>query len=197
MRLNLGSGQRKLAGYVNVDRSPACAPDRIVDLEDLPWPFADSSCDEIMMSHVLEHLGETTSAYLGILRELYRVCRDGAEVHIVVPHPRHDTFLIDPTHVRAIMPDSMNLLSKAYNLACRDKGISDTPLGLYLDIDFETVTVDQLLDPMWEKELATGKMTETEVLGIARLYGNVIKEITIVMKAIKPGAAPAAVARAQ
>ena len=185
MRLNLGSGQWKLAGYVNVDRSPECSPDRVVDLEQLPWPFEDSSCEEIVMSHVLEHLGQDTAAYLGIIRELYRICRNDALVKITVPHPRHDTFLIDPTHVRAIMPDSMALFSKQRNRECKERGISDTPLGLYLDVDFEVVDVSQMLDPLWEKNLASGKMTETEILGIARLYNNVIKEITITMKAIK------------
>lgn len=190
MRLNLGCGQWKLEGFVNVDKSPECAPDRLVDLEQLPWPFPDSSCQEIVMSHVLEHLGATTAAYFGIIRELYRICRADGLVRIVVPHPRHDTFLIDPTHVRPILPDSMSLFSKRRNLECKSKGISDTPLGLYLDVDFEVVEVSQLLDPLWEKELAAGKMSETEVLGIARLYNNVIKEITIVMRAIKGGAGP-------
>ena len=185
MRLNLGSGQWKLEGYVNVDRSPESAPDRVVDLEQLPWPFEDGSAEEVVMSHVLEHLGESTTVYFGILKELYRICRPGAEVKITVPHPRHDTFLIDPTHVRAILPESMALLSKKRNLECKAKGISDTPLGLYLDVDFEVVEVSQLLDPLWEKELASGKMSESEVLGISRLYSNVIKEITIVMKAVK------------
>jgi hypothetical protein len=185
MRLNLGSGQWKLPGYVNVDKSPASEPDEVVDLERVPWPWPDGSVDEVLMSHVLEHLGATTEAYFGILKEIYRVCRPGAEVKIIVPHPRHDTFLIDPTHVRAILPESMTLLSKKRNLECKEKGISDTPLGLYLDVDFEVVEISQLLDPMWEKDLASGKVSEDQVLGMARLYSNVIKEITIVMKAVK------------
>jgi hypothetical protein len=190
MRLNLGSGQWKLPGYVNVDRSPESRPDQVVDLEELPWPFADGCAEEVLMSHVLEHLGEQNSVYMGILRELYRICRPGALVKIVVPHPRHDTFLIDPTHVRAILPESMMMLSKQRNLECQQKGISDTPLGLYLDVDFEVVEVSQALDPLWDKEVASGKMSRDEVLGVARLYCNVIKEVTIVMRAIKPGAPP-------
>ncbi len=187
MRLNLGSGQWKLDGFVNVDRSPECHPDRVVDLESLPWPFENDSCEEVVMSHVLEHLGETTSAYFGIIKELYRICRADALVRIVVPHPRHETFIIDPTHVRPILPESLALFSKARNRECKEKGISDSPLGLYLDVDFEVVEVEQTLDPLWEKDLASGKMSEEQLLGIARLYNNVIKEITIVMKAIKSG----------
>ena len=185
MRLNLGCGQHKVPGYLNVDKSPECSPDKVVDLEKVPWPFEDSSCEEVLFTHVLEHLGQQTTTYLAIMRELYRVCRPDALVRIVVPHPRHDTFLIDPTHVRAILPESMLLFSKKRNRECKEKGIPDSPLGLTLNVDFELVEVSQSPDPAWEKEIAAGKMTGEQVLGIARLYSNVIQEITIVMKAIK------------
>jgi predicted SAM-dependent methyltransferase len=102
MRLNLGCGNRKLQGWRNVDKVPDCSPDELVDLEQLPWPWPDNSVDEIFLSHVLEHLGQATDVYLGIIKELYRVCRDGATITIIVPHPRHDHFLTDPTHVRAV-----------------------------------------------------------------------------------------------
>ena len=62
-------------------------------LEKLPWPWADDSVQEMRFSHVLEHLGADATTYLSIIKELYRVCRDGAQIFIVVPHPRHDHFL--------------------------------------------------------------------------------------------------------
>jgi len=142
-----------------------------------------------VLSHVLEHLGEQKAVYLGILKELYRVCRDGALVRITVPHPRHDTFLIDPTHVRPILPESLVMLSRKKNLEWKQKGIADTPLALYLDVDFEVLEVSQALDPLWEAQVASGKMSREEVVGTARLYANVIKEITVVMRAVKPAPA--------
>ena len=42
MRLNLGCGYNKREGFVNVDSSPYCAPNFIHDLEEFPWPWADS-----------------------------------------------------------------------------------------------------------------------------------------------------------
>ena len=36
------------------------------------------------------------------MKELYRISCDQANIHISVPHPRHDDFLADPTHVRPI-----------------------------------------------------------------------------------------------
>ncbi|HEV7393411.1 MAG TPA: methyltransferase domain-containing protein, partial [Burkholderiales bacterium] len=96
MKLNLGCGYNKLEGYINVDSQPACAPDKVVDLEHFPWPFPDNSVDKIMMTHVLEHLGADKQTFFGIIKELYRVCKPAATVHIIVPHPRHDTFIGDP-----------------------------------------------------------------------------------------------------
>jgi hypothetical protein len=78
MRLNLGCGFNKREGFVNVDIGGHCAPDRVHDLEQVPWPWDDSSVGEIFMSHVLDHLGATTAQYFAVLREMYRVSRHDA-----------------------------------------------------------------------------------------------------------------------
>src|SRR5436190_17104632 len=99
LRLNLGCGGNKRAGYVNVDMVAACSPDVVFDIERLPWPWPDSSVEEVLMFHVLEHVGRDSDTYLGLIKELWRVCRHEARVRVIVPHPRHDHFLGDPTHV--------------------------------------------------------------------------------------------------
>ena len=112
MKLNLGCGQNKQAGYVNTDREPAVQPDVVMDLEKFPWPFEDDSVDEVLAFHVLEHVGATPELFIRIMQELYRVCRKGATVRIAVPHLRHDNFFDDPTHVRAITPMTLELFSR-------------------------------------------------------------------------------------
>ena len=77
------------------------------------------------------------------MKELYRVCRDGATIRIVVPHHRHEYFFNDPTHVRAVTADGMTLFSQRLNRQWIEQGISNSPLGLYLGIDFELVEVKQ------------------------------------------------------
>lgn len=142
MKLNLGCGFNKYDGYVNVDSSPACAPDVVWDLEHTPWPWEDSSVDEILMEHVLEHLGETSRAYLAIWKELYRVGRNGSAVRIVVPHWTHDNFHNDPTHQRPITPQGILLFDRARNVADIQKGERGTKLGIFLDIDISLSPAD-------------------------------------------------------
>ena len=74
MRLNLGCGSSHFDGYLNVDKEASCNPDKVQDLEVFPWDFEDDSVDKISMYHVLEHLGETSTVYLKIIKELYRIC---------------------------------------------------------------------------------------------------------------------------
>src|SRR5690606_23008684 len=132
LRLNLGCGLKKIEGWVNVDRSPACEPDAVVNLEEFPWPFADDSAEEVVLRHVLEHLGATPDIYQGIFRELYRVCAPDARIRITVPHPRHDDFLSDPTHVRPVTPQGLELFDRAKNREWAAKGMPNSPLRLYL-----------------------------------------------------------------
>ena len=188
MRLNLGCGFDKKADWINVDKSPLSEPDQLVDLEATPWPWEDDSAQEIQLRHVLEHLGATTDGYLAIIKELWRICKPGAQVRIVVPHPRHDHYLNDPTHVRPITVQGLEMFSQKRNREWRKKGIPNTPLGLYLGVDFEIVSFDVLPDEPWRSRLQKGKINSAELQEAMRLYNNVIMETTIVMRAVKDGA---------
>jgi SAM-dependent methyltransferase len=185
MKLNLGCGFNKKDGFVNVDKFAACAPDRVVDLEQFPWPFETSSVDEIHLIHVLEHLGASADLFLGIIKELYRVCRPGALIRIEVPHPRHDTFLDDPTHVRVVTPGTLSLFSKAN---CRDwqaRGGANTPLALYIDVDFEIRSNEMVLEQTYLDMLMSGQKTEAEILELTRAQNNVVRELWFELEAIK------------
>ncbi len=134
-KLNLGCGFRKYEGYINVDSEPQCRPDFVWDLEQTPWPWEDNSISEIKLEHVLEHLGLTPQAYLNIWKELYRVCRDGAVIDILVPYWRHDYFFDDPTHVRPITPRGILMFDQSVNLEHLKAGDRSTKLGLLTGVD--------------------------------------------------------------
>jgi len=135
IKLNLGCGETRFPGYLNVDKFGT--PDVKHDLESFPWPWEANSVSKIALVHVLEHLGKETEIYFGIFKEMYRVCKHGSEIRIVVPHFRHQFFYDDPTHVRVVTPLGLQLFSKKLNQIGIKKGAANSPLGLYLNIDFE------------------------------------------------------------
>jgi len=183
LKLNLGSGMHPLPGYVNVDRfGPA---DVLHDLETFPWPWATSSVGEIVLHHVLEHLGETTGTFFGVMKEMYRVAAPGATIRIAVPHPNHDDFISDPTHVRKITPRGMDLFSKKKNDEWATTTLANTPLARQLDVDFELVSVDYAVDEPWASQVRTGELTKDELATAARRYFNVVKEIRMVVRVVK------------
>lgn len=186
LKLNIGCGFNKKPGWINVDQFSACAPDQIVDVEEVPWPWPDNSADEILLSHVLEHVGTSPKNYLDIIKEIWRVCCDGARVEIRLPHPRHDYFLIDPTHVRAIHPRSFEHFSQRRNREWQAVGSPATPLGLYLGIDFDMEGIQQVLAPKWAERVRNGDLSQTEIRDRMEDMNNVVMEFTVILKAIKP-----------
>ncbi len=185
IKLNLGCGKNLRPGYLNVDKYGD--PDLKHDLEVFPWPWEDGSVSEVVLCHVLEHLGRQTETYLNIMRELYRICENGAKVLITVPHPRHDDFLNDPTHVRAVTPESLQLFSKKANARWAELGEANTPLGFYLDIDLEIENVEQILDPLWGQRMKAKQLSQQDLMFATRSYNNVIKELRIVVRVNKEG----------
>lgn len=180
MKLNLGAGNKKVDGFVSVDKFPSASTDVLFDLETTPWPWADDSVDEVMMIHAMEHMGRDTDVYLNIIRELFRVCCDGAKVLIHVPHPRHDNFLGDPTHVRAITPQQLTLFDRQLNDAWVAGGVSSaTPLAHYLNVDFQIVNVTTVLDSVYYQKYVSGELTLDQINQKARELNNVIGEYHI------------------
>jgi hypothetical protein len=183
LKLNLGCGEQRYPGYVNVDKYGT--PDRQHDLEVFPWPWPDNAVSEIVLYHVLEHLGQEPGVFLGIMKEMYRVCQANARVLIAVPHFRHDFFFSDPTHVRAITPEGLALFSQRINREWLAQGKSNSPLGLYLNVDFELVATTLKPGAHWFR-LHPGQPVDMELLlRESALYNNLIEELKIELRVIK------------
>ena len=69
-KINLGSGDKKIPGFINVDKYNTFDPDVVHDLETFPYPFSNDEVDEIKLIHVLEHLGQTPDIFVNIMKEL-------------------------------------------------------------------------------------------------------------------------------
>ena len=168
---------------MNVDANPSCNPDYIVNLEKDNLPFDDSSVDEVLAINILEHLGK---GFFNCMKELYRVCRDGAIIKIAVPHPRHDTFLIDPTHRRPIYPETLNMFSRKHNLRDIMSNGNETPIAIINDVDFEMIAHRLHFDPYYEETFKT--MTEEQINHILRTSNNVINTMEMILRVIKDDA---------
>jgi Tfp pilus assembly protein PilF len=186
LKLNLGCGMHKREGYVNVDQSPVCQPDVVLDLERTPWPWPDDAVDAVQLIHVLEHLGQQPHVFLAIMKELWRVCGDGATIHIEVPHPRSDEFLGDPTHVRAVTADGLDLFSQRKCAEYARTGAANTPLGKYLGVDFEIVSTTLVPKAEWLERWQRGEVSEADLRAAGNSQWNVYAGIQIILQAIKP-----------
>jgi len=185
LKLNLGCGQNKRDGYVNVDKFDTFAPDVVWDLESFPWPFETGQVGEIVMHHVLEHLGASVDTFFSIMKEMYRICAAGAKIYIDVPHPRGEGFAGDPTHVRPITPTILSLFSKKNNVEWRKRGWPNTPLGFYLDVDFEILSSEFQLTPRWIAKLQSGQIRQEQLNEAVETYFNVVDEIRMILEVRK------------
>ena len=183
MKLNLGCGSQILPGYCNVDKFGE--PEFKWDLETFPWPWPDNSAEEVLLSHVLEHLGQTPQAFIAIMQELYRVCRHGAQVKVIVPHPRSDLYLSDPTHVRPVTPLMLEMFSKRMNQEWQRLGGSNTPLALQAGVDFEIVSAISVLDEPYLSLYHAGRITTEQLQEMERTQNNIVAQIEIVLRVVK------------
>jgi hypothetical protein len=186
MKFNMGCGARKLPGFVNVDAVAACSPDQVADLEATPWPWPESCADEIRFIHALEHMGGDPKVFLAIMSEIYRIAADGCRVQIDVPHPRHDNFLADPTHVRAITTQTLLLFDREMCDRAASAGAANTPLAHYLGVDFQLIHTDTVIDEPHFSQFKKGLLSEADVKRLVRSQFNVVRELRMTLKVRKP-----------
>jgi ubiquinone/menaquinone biosynthesis C-methylase UbiE len=172
MKINIGSGSKRYPGVINIDNDAGSSPDHIVNLEKDKLPFDDGTVEYVIAHHILEHLGD---GFFHCLQELYRVCKHNAIIDVRVPHPRHDTFLIDPTHKRPIYPYTLDMFSKSRNKKDLEAGGCETPLGFIYNVDLIVVEHNFILDEYWKPRFQT--YTEEQCEHAARSFNNVIVEI--------------------
>jgi hypothetical protein len=96
MKVDLGCGASKTAGFVGLDRFPLAGVDVVCDL-DRGIPLADDSVDYLLASHSLEHIANLPA----MIQEIFRVCRDRAIVTIISPYYATGLNHANPYHKKA------------------------------------------------------------------------------------------------
>lgn len=186
MKLNLGCGQNKIENTINIDISNYFDPDKCFPLDNIniQWDIESNSIEEVYAFHIIEHLGKSTEDYFHFIKELYRVCKDGAIIHIIVPHPKNDNFLHDATHVRPITEHHFLLFSKERNKQQQIWNGHESQLGLQLDVDFEILDTKFKFESDINEQLNSGQITIEQVQSMVRFNNNIVSEIhqTLIVK---------------
>lgn len=105
LKVEIGGGVNPLGGdWINVDYLQIPGVDAVVDFERLgsngvQLPFADESVDAVYSAHCLEHVANV----IGLLRDIARACKVGAQVEIRVPDWLGEHAYV-PGHLHSIPP---------------------------------------------------------------------------------------------
>jgi len=81
IKLNLGSGETNLGGYINVDIRPVA--NICMDMREYVKTVENSSIERILLSHSLEHIPKTDAEIL--LQECHRIMKLGGILEIICP----------------------------------------------------------------------------------------------------------------
>jgi len=182
--LNLGCGFNKINGFLNVDVSPMCNPDMVVDLEKTPWPFEKNEFSHIVVKDILEHLKNDFSE---TIKEMYRISDNGAVWEIQVPHPKSDLFLDDPTHVKAITAKTLKMYDKLEIKRLVENNFSESYLAFIHDVDINVMEVRYVFNDDWVEKVNSKEITEKELYYALNHYNNVAASIIMLIQVHKPG----------
>lgn len=106
--VDLGCGQDKIAGAVGVDVAGNAIADVRHDLDAYPYPFTDGTFEVVVLRNVVEHVRDV----VGLMEEIHRIGRAGADVLITTPHFSSLYSYQDPTHLRHLALDSMDYFTE-------------------------------------------------------------------------------------
>ena len=84
MKLNLGSGENYLKGYINTDICKNVKYDKYLDIDKIPWDFEDNSVDEILCTRVIEYIN---LSIIDFLKECYRILKPNGKIHLEFANP--------------------------------------------------------------------------------------------------------------
>lgn len=129
LKLDLGCGTRKQAGFIGVDERQFEGVDHVADLRK-PWPWKDGTVEEVHCSHFVEHLDGMERVHF--VRELYRVLIPGGKATVVVPHWASCRAYGDVTHKWPPVSEMW-----FYYLSKEWRKVNAPHNDFYGDVDFE------------------------------------------------------------
>ena len=159
MKLDLGCGVFPKEGFEGVDFFSPTARHK-VNLCKFPWPWEDSSIDELYSADFLEHIPDCYVksdgvTYLSVpqdssdkdllcrfMDEAYRVLKPGGRFEIMVPSGMSSLGFRDPTHRRFFFNDSFYYFN--YNWR-ESRGLGHYLCMCNFEVSVYTIVEDNLL----------------------------------------------------
>src|SRR5262245_24805691 len=98
LKLDFGCGPNPKEGFEGVDQYAFDGKVKhVFDIRKTPWPWKDSSVEEVHCSHFLEHL--TQDERCAFMNELGRVLKPDGKATVITPHWCSNRAYGDPTHM--------------------------------------------------------------------------------------------------
>ena len=182
MKINLGCSTQKMEGMINVDITPTCNPDKVMDISK-PWDFPSDYFDEIHAYHILEHLDY--EQFIECMKEIYRCGKDGCLVKVEIPHPYNDKYWIDPSHKLPIMAETFNMFHRDVCIDMARAGQGNTPLALIHNINIVPLEWHRYLEKDIQQKLDCGELTKDEVDHMEIYNNNVVWAYGVDLKVVK------------
>jgi SAM-dependent methyltransferase len=106
--LNLGCGNKRIDGYLGVDRYPCAGADILCDLNGR-LPFENNTVNGFLLDNVIEHIPDIPA----LMSEIVRTGKQGARVSIITPHFTSLSSWKDPTHLHHLSYFSFDHFEKS------------------------------------------------------------------------------------
>jgi hypothetical protein len=171
VKLNLGCGKDIKEGWLNIDREPrpegmGVSDYMVYDISRLMPLLETSSVDEMLLSHILEHI----ESPLPMMEELHRIARHDCLLTVKCPYGSSDDADEDPQHVRRYFLKSFTYFSQpAYWQASYGYSGDWQPVKVVLQIP-----------------VGRGATPEYDMMRRIMQYRNQVEQMVVTLRAVKP-----------
>ena len=166
LKLQLGCGNKPLAGYINLDIERHPWAEIVHDLDEYPWPFDDSVFEEVFANSVLEHVADLIKCFA----EIHRILKPGGILKGGVPWYNYVGAFGDPTHKHFFTKTTFQYLTKESRYSYSHK------TGLWEIVKLEVTPT------RWGKIVPFKKKLLAFVGGFV---GNIVHKVNFELKVLK------------
>lgn len=170
MKLDIGCGSNKHAGFYGIDRLPLEDVDLIWDLnESLPIP--DHSVEWVMASRVLPYVNNI----FAVLEDLYRVSVHKAILCILAPYAHHFRHISNPSLRHKFDEHTPRYLTRHFHQPSQGPACPEVPFYSATEpvFDFRLLRMELFFDAAFRSPL----YEQDELEELVALQANVVDEI--------------------